>query len=79
MGSVWAADLDRCIASLMRLRDSLARCIGCGCLSIDRCGLYNEGDRLAAYGAGPVLLRDAAPHGGGSGRLEGGEVELDHA
>ena len=53
----WAADLDRRIASLERLRSSLAKCIGCGCLSISQCSIYNQSDRLSAQGPGPVLLR----------------------
>ena len=52
----WAADLDQRIAALIRLRERLARCIGCGCLSLDRCAIYNADDRLAAAGAGPALL-----------------------
>ena len=53
----WAADLDRRIASLERLRSSLAKCIGCGCLSISQCLIFNHSDRLSAQGPGPVLLR----------------------
>src|SRR5438128_8731022 len=37
----WRADIDRRIATLQALRDRLTTCIGCGCLSIDRCGLLN--------------------------------------
>jgi MerR family redox-sensitive transcriptional activator SoxR len=55
----WAARLDRRIAELTGLRDRLAGCIGCGCLSLDRCALHNADDRAAAHGAGPVLLRRA--------------------
>lgn len=58
MARIWAADLDRRINALQRMRDQLAGCIGCGCLSIDRCALYNPDDRLAGEGAGPVLLRE---------------------
>lgn len=61
MASVWADDLDRRIEALTRLRHQLAGCIGCGCLSIDRCALYNPDDRLAARGVGPVLLRGIEP------------------
>ncbi len=53
----WAAALDRRIAALQRLRALLSGCIGCGCLSIDRCAMFNQDDRLAADGPGPVLLR----------------------
>jgi len=38
------------------MRDRLDGCIGCGCLSLDRCALYNPGDRAARGGAGPRFL-----------------------
>jgi MerR family redox-sensitive transcriptional activator SoxR len=50
------------IAVLERTRDRLDGCIGCGCLSLDRCALYNPGDRAAAAGPGPrYLVDDPAP------------------
>lgn len=49
--------IDARIAALEDLRDKLDGCIGCGCLSLDRCALYNDGDKMAAQGRGPVLLR----------------------
>jgi MerR family redox-sensitive transcriptional activator SoxR len=52
----WAADLDRRILQLQKLRDGLTDCIGCGCLSIDRCKLRNPGDMLAQEGPGPHRL-----------------------
>jgi MerR family redox-sensitive transcriptional activator SoxR len=52
----WAADLDRRILQLQKLRNGLTDCIGCGCLSIDRCKLRNPGDRLAEEGPGPRRL-----------------------
>jgi MerR family redox-sensitive transcriptional activator SoxR len=52
----WAADLDRRIARLQKLRHGLADCIGCGCLSIDKCMLRNPKDRLAEEGPGPRRL-----------------------
>lgn len=52
----WAADLDRRILQLQKLRDGLSDCIGCGCLSIDRCKLRNPGDMLAQEGPGPRRL-----------------------
>jgi MerR family redox-sensitive transcriptional activator SoxR len=64
----WAADLDRRIAILKKLRSNLAGCIGCGCLSIDRCAIFNTNDRLAAQGTGAVLLRPNPP---AAGRLPG--------
>ena len=49
------------IALLERTRENLDGCIGCGCLSLDRCALYNPGDRAARAGAGPrFLLGDRA-------------------
>ncbi len=49
----WTARIDERIAELERLRTGLTECIGCGCLSLDRCRLANPGDRAAARGAGP--------------------------
>src|SRR5881398_3111262 len=43
-------DLDRRIAALEAIRDRLTTCIGCGCLSIDRCSLLNPGDEAGATG-----------------------------
>lgn len=48
--------LDARIALLQRTRARLAGCIGCGCLSLENCALYNPGDRAAALGAGPRFL-----------------------
>jgi MerR family redox-sensitive transcriptional activator SoxR len=45
--------LDQRIAALERTRDNLDNCIGCGCLSLKRCALYNPGDRAGLTGAGP--------------------------
>ncbi len=54
-------DLDQRIKALTRMRDNLGGCIGCGCLSLKRCALYNPGDKAAAMGAGPnYLLRERA-------------------
>jgi MerR family redox-sensitive transcriptional activator SoxR len=50
------ARLDSRIAMLERTRDLLDGCIGCGCLSLERCALYNPGDRAARAGAGPRFL-----------------------
>ena len=48
--------LDAKIAMLERTRDLLDGCIGCGCLSLDRCALYNPGDRASRAGSGPRFL-----------------------
>ena len=45
--------LDQRIAALERMRETLDGCIGCGCLSLRKCALYNRGDRAARRGAGP--------------------------
>jgi MerR family transcriptional regulator, redox-sensitive transcriptional activator SoxR len=52
----WRAELDVRIDQLTRLRDRLKDCIGCGCLSIDRCALRNPHDRLGDAGSGPRRL-----------------------
>ena len=46
--------LDARIAMLEATRDRLDGCIGCGCLSLDTCALYNPGDRAAQAGPGPA-------------------------
>ena len=52
----WRMDLDDRIARLMRLRDQLDGCIGCGCLSMGSCPLRNPWDKLSAEGPGARLL-----------------------
>jgi MerR family redox-sensitive transcriptional activator SoxR len=52
----WRTRLDEQVARLERLRDQLDGCIGCGCLSLRSCALYNPGDALAAEGSGAVRL-----------------------
>ena len=52
----WRSRLDEQIDALVALRDGLDSCIGCGCLSLQRCQLYNSGDRMAAAGPGARLL-----------------------
>jgi MerR family transcriptional regulator, redox-sensitive transcriptional activator SoxR len=49
----WSGRIDERIAELERLKLGLTECIGCGCLSLDRCKLANPGDRAAAFGPGP--------------------------
>ena len=53
----WRADIDNRISMLEALRDRLTTCIGCGCLSIDRCSLLNPDDEAAAFGAGAHYLQ----------------------
>ena len=59
LSSAWQAELNGRIAYLERLRDSLTGCIGCGCLSMTNCPIYNHDDKLAAEGSGPVILERA--------------------
>lgn len=52
----WKDSLNQRIQTMEKLRDYLSGCIGCGCLSMDSCPLYNENDKLAALGNGAVLI-----------------------
>lgn len=52
----WQDSLNQRIQTMEKLRDYLSGCIGCGCLSMDACPLYNENDKLAAQGSGAVLI-----------------------
>ena len=66
LSTYWRDDLDSRIHYLQRLRDSLTGCIGCGCLSMKNCPIYNADDKLAAEGSGPVILeRNKKPAVGG--------------
>lgn len=53
LSSTWSARIDERIAELQRLKSGLTECIGCGCLSLERCKLSNPGDRAAGLGPGP--------------------------
>ena len=53
--------LDARITRLEKLRDTLDGCIGCGCLSLDACALYNADDRAAQRGTGPRYLMGDSP------------------
>jgi MerR family transcriptional regulator, redox-sensitive transcriptional activator SoxR len=48
--------IDQRINLLVRTRNQLDQCIGCGCLSLQKCQLYNKDDRLGAKGAGPRAI-----------------------
>ena len=54
----WRDDLDARIETLQALRNRLSTCIGCGCLSIDKCDLLNPDDEAAAGGAGAHYLKE---------------------
>lgn len=61
----WRSRLDEQIAALTKLRDGLDSCIGCGCLSLQRCAVQNPHDMLASAGQGamnlPRILRATPP------------------
>jgi len=56
ISGTWRARIDEEITALERTRDELTSCIGCGCLSLTKCRLYNPDDRAAALGDGPRFL-----------------------
>jgi MerR family transcriptional regulator, redox-sensitive transcriptional activator SoxR len=61
LSRLWRDDLDRQISALEVIRDRLTTCIGCGCLSIDACGLLNPDDEAAGRGPGAhYLSRDSS-------------------
>jgi MerR family transcriptional regulator, redox-sensitive transcriptional activator SoxR len=62
LARAWRPQLDERIEVLVRMRDQLDACIGCGCLSLTSCGLWNPGDAAAELGDGPrYLLSDERP------------------
>ena len=56
LSKAWTTRLDARIHELEKLRDRLTDCIGCGCLSLRSCHLYNPDDAVAVRGPGPRLL-----------------------
>ena len=61
LSQTWRGSLDGRIAELEALRDRLSGCIGCGCLSLENCSLFNPGDRAAGAGGGAHYLFGEAP------------------
>ena len=59
----WKDELDTRIDALQRLRDRLTSCVGCGCLSLRHCGLYNPDDQLSGIGPGAHRLMPATEGG----------------
>ena len=57
----WRQQLDDRIEQLHQIRDKLSGCIGCGCLSLKKCVLYNSNDRAAGLGDGPRYLLGDKP------------------
>lgn len=63
LSSVWQQRIARRISELQALQDTLDGCIGCGCLSLRRCALYNPSDEAADEGPGSRWLRAAGARG----------------
>jgi MerR family redox-sensitive transcriptional activator SoxR len=63
LSSSWTSRIDQRIAELERLKLGLTGCIGCGCLSLERCKLANPDDRAARLGPRPALLGRRPPAG----------------
>ena len=61
LSRAWRGRLEERIALLEGLRDKLSSCIGCGCLSLRTCALYNPEDRVRALGPGPRYLLGDSP------------------
>lgn len=61
LASAWTPLIEQRIAALTRLRDALGSCIGCGCLSLDTCALYNPADGAQRRGPGPRYLLGDSP------------------
>ena len=61
LSTSWRDDLNTRIAYMEKLRDSLTGCIGCGCLSMDKCPIYNPEDKLSVEGCGAVILDRESP------------------
>lgn len=60
----WSARIEERIGELERLKGGLTDCIGCGCLSLDRCAILNPYDRMASQGPGPRYWKgDPQPAG----------------
>lgn len=61
MSATWRTGLNARITELEQVRDNLASCVGCGCLSLRQCALYNTQDALAANGPGARRLLPGSP------------------
>ena len=64
LSAAWRERLEEQIDQLVRLRDDLTLCIGCGCLSFERCRLVNASDAMAAEGPGARRLLPGTPRPG---------------
>ncbi|NAZ76544.1 redox-sensitive transcriptional activator SoxR [Kineococcus sp. T13] len=72
VGEQWQLLLDARLRELEALRTALTGCIGCGCLSLQRCGLFNPGDEAAAEGTGSRWVRGARRAAARPGSPRGG-------
>ena len=61
MSRAWRKQIDARIRALELLREDLTGCIGCGCLSLQKCSLFNASDAAARLGAGPRYLLGDTP------------------
>jgi MerR family transcriptional regulator, redox-sensitive transcriptional activator SoxR len=61
LSATWQGQLDDRIEELQRLRDKLSGCIGCGCLSLEKCALFNKDDQAASGGSGARYLLGDEP------------------
>ncbi len=61
LGRQFSRDIDRKIDRLNQMKASLSGCIGCGCLSLKACALYNPEDTAVQHGAGPRYLMGDKP------------------
>jgi len=59
----FSKDINARILELEQLRDTLTSCIGCGCLSLQKCRLYNPDDQASRLGVGPRYLKGDRPPG----------------
>lgn len=66
IASTWAETLDQRIAVLNKLRHDLGSCIGCGCLSMVHCSIFNPDDKVAQRGSGAILLEESWENGSGN-------------
>jgi len=58
ISQMFSVDIDERIRALTQLREKLTGCIGCGCLSLKKCAIYNQDDSAAKNGSGPRYLLD---------------------
>jgi MerR family redox-sensitive transcriptional activator SoxR len=61
MAESFRTEIDQRIAGLEQLRDSVGSCIGCGCLSLERCAIWNADDEAAQHGPGARWLLGNRP------------------